>query len=94
MAQTIWIHRLTDAKKAEANGMEYICEHLFQALTQTGKLTKKKGPVPERQRERRHQLPGAILRFVWKELQQWPRQNGERARPGIRKPLLAEPSSR
>jgi len=30
MAQTIWIHRLTDAKKAEADGMDYICEHMFQ----------------------------------------------------------------
>ena len=43
MAQTIWIHRLSDAKKAEAEGMEYICEHLFQGLTQSGKLTKVKG---------------------------------------------------
>jgi hypothetical protein len=43
MAQTIWIHRLTDAKKAEADGMDYICQHLFQALTQTGTLTKAKG---------------------------------------------------
>lgn len=43
MAQTIWIHRLVDAKKAEADGMEYICEHLFQGLTQAGKLTKVKG---------------------------------------------------
>ena len=43
MAQTIWIHKLADAKKAEAGGMEYICEHLFQALTNRGKLTKEKG---------------------------------------------------
>ena len=43
MAQTIWIHRLADAKKAEADGMEYICEHLFQGMTQSGKLTKVKG---------------------------------------------------
>jgi hypothetical protein len=43
MAQTIWIHRLNNAKKAEADGMEYICEHLFQGLTQSGKLTKAKG---------------------------------------------------
>jgi hypothetical protein len=43
MAQTIWIHRLSDAKKAEADGMEYICEHLFQGLTQSAKLTKVKG---------------------------------------------------
>ena len=46
MAQTIWIHKLTDAKKAEADGMDYICEHLFQALTQSGKLTKVKGWNP------------------------------------------------
>jgi hypothetical protein len=47
MAQTIWIHKLSDAKKAE--GMEYICEHLFQGFEQTGKLTKIKGwnPVPD-----------------------------------------------
>lgn len=43
MAQTIWIHRLADGKRAEAEGMEYICEHLFQALTQAGKLNKVKG---------------------------------------------------
>jgi hypothetical protein len=43
MAQTIWIHKLGEAKKAEADGMEYICEHLFQGLTQSGKLTKVKG---------------------------------------------------
>jgi hypothetical protein len=45
MAQTIWIHKL-DAKKAEADGMDYVCEHLFQELTQTGKLTKLKGRNP------------------------------------------------
>ena len=43
MAQTIWIHKLADAKKRDADGMDYICEHLFQALTQTGKLTKVEG---------------------------------------------------
>jgi len=43
MAQTIWIHKLSDTKKAETEGMDYICQHLFQALTQTGKLTKEKG---------------------------------------------------
>jgi hypothetical protein len=37
MAQTIWIHKLADAKKAEADGMDHICQHLFQALTQTGR---------------------------------------------------------
>lgn len=49
MAQTIWIHKLADAKKADADGMEYICEHLFQAFTQSGKLTKAKGwnPIPD-----------------------------------------------
>jgi hypothetical protein len=48
MAQTIWIHKLAEAKKAEADGMGYICEHLFQGLTQSGKLTKAKGwnPIP------------------------------------------------
>jgi hypothetical protein len=48
MAQTIWIHKLANTKTAEADGMEYICEHLFQALTDRGKLTKEKGwnPVP------------------------------------------------
>ena len=46
MAQTIWIHRLSPAKKAEADGMEYVCEHLFQALTQSGELTKARGWNP------------------------------------------------
>jgi len=46
MAQTIWIHKLSDAKKREADGMDYICEHLFQALTQIGKLTKAEGWNP------------------------------------------------
>ena len=43
MAQTIWIHRLTGATKTQADGMEYICEHLFQGLSQSGKLSKAKG---------------------------------------------------
>jgi hypothetical protein len=43
MAQTIWIHKLAEAKKAEADGMDYICQHLFQTLTQAGKLNKAKG---------------------------------------------------
>ena len=44
MAQTIWIHRLADARqKAQADGMDYICEHLFQAMTQAGKLMKTAG---------------------------------------------------
>jgi hypothetical protein len=49
MAQTIWIHRLADAKKVEADGMEYICEHLFQGLTHSGKLANAKGwnPTPD-----------------------------------------------
>jgi len=46
MAQTIWIHKLADAKKRDADGMDYICEHLFQASTQTGKLTKLEGWNP------------------------------------------------
>jgi len=46
MAQTIWIHKLTDAKKRDADGMDYICEHLFKASTQTGKLTKIEGGNP------------------------------------------------
>ena len=50
MAQTIWIHKLSDPKtKAEADGMDYICEHHFQDLTRSGKLTKLKGwnPTPD-----------------------------------------------
>lgn len=43
MAQTIWIHKIADAKKTHADGMDYICEHFFQALTQSGKLTDAKG---------------------------------------------------
>jgi hypothetical protein len=46
LAQTIWIHKLPDAKKRDADGMDYICEHLFQASTQTGKLTKIAGWNP------------------------------------------------
>jgi hypothetical protein len=49
MAQTIWIHKLADAKKAEADGMDYICQHISQGLAQTGKLTTAKGwnPLPD-----------------------------------------------
>ena len=47
MAQTIWIHKLPHEKKAEADGMDYICEHLFQAFMQMGKLTKAKGWNPQ-----------------------------------------------
>ena len=49
MAQTIWIHKLADAKRKDTEGMEYVCEHLFQALTQAGKLTNAKGlnPFPD-----------------------------------------------
>jgi hypothetical protein len=43
MAQTIWIHRLADTKKREADGMDFICEHLFQEMTDEGKLTKLDG---------------------------------------------------
>jgi len=46
MAQTIWIHKLADAKRRDADGMDYVCEHLFQEATPTGKLTKIKGWNP------------------------------------------------
>jgi len=46
MAQTIWLHRLPDSKKAEADGMEYLCEHLFQVSAHAGKLTKGNGCNP------------------------------------------------
>jgi hypothetical protein len=47
MAQTIWIHKLSDPKKkAEADGMDYICEHLFKGLTHSGKLTRVNGWNP------------------------------------------------
>ena len=92
MAQTIWIHKLTNAKKAEADGMDYICEHLFQALAlaQTGKLTKVKGwnPLPNASAKDGTTYRALYLRFLWKELQQRPRENGERARAGVRKVFL------
>ncbi len=47
MAQTIWLHRLNDASKSQADGMEYICVHLFQGLTQSHKLSKDKGWNPQ-----------------------------------------------
>lgn len=43
MAQTIWIHKLSDTQKAQADGMEYVCEHLHQEMMRAGKLTKAKG---------------------------------------------------
>jgi hypothetical protein len=48
MAQTIWIHRLTDKRRKEAEGMDFVCEHLFQEMTD-GKLTQGNGwnPVPD-----------------------------------------------
>jgi len=51
IAQTIWIHRLSDARRAEADEMDYIRQH-FQALTQTGSLTKAKGWNPVEDGER------------------------------------------
>jgi hypothetical protein len=51
MAQTIWIHKLANTKKAEADGMEYICEHLFQALTDRGKAHEGKGLEPSAERQ-------------------------------------------
>jgi predicted lipoprotein with Yx(FWY)xxD motif len=43
MAQTIWIQRLENAKKSEAEGMDFACVHLHQRMEQVGKLTKEKG---------------------------------------------------
>src|SRR5882724_5328627 len=45
-------------------------------------------PVRERHCEGRRHLPRTVLRFMRKELQQRQRENGERARAGIRKPAL------
>ena len=52
MAQTIWIPKLPDAKKAEADGPDYICEHQFRALGAECQAYEGKGlePVAERQR--------------------------------------------
>ena len=48
MAQTIWLNRLGNESESQAEGMEFVCVHLFQRLAQVGKLTKEKGwnPVP------------------------------------------------
>lgn len=43
MAQTIWIHKLADAKKLGSDGMDYICEHIFKGFERTGKLSKAAG---------------------------------------------------
>jgi hypothetical protein len=43
MAQTIWLNRLEEGKKSEADGMEFVCTHLFQRMIQVNKLTKEKG---------------------------------------------------
>jgi hypothetical protein len=44
MAQTIWIHRLADTRRKEADGMDFVCEHLFQEMTEgSGKLTNHNG---------------------------------------------------
>jgi len=32
MSQTIWIHQLTDVKKAEADGMDYTCFRRLRRL--------------------------------------------------------------
>lgn len=94
MAQTIWIHKLADAKKAEADGMDYICEHLFQGLTQAGKLTKAKWlePLTKCKRERWNHMPGAVLRFIRKELQQWQCETRERPGTGVAKSSGARPT--
>jgi len=87
MAQTIWIHKLADAKKVEADGMDYICEHLFQGLTQAGKLTKAKGWNPLQNASAKD---GTTYRALFcdsceKELQQWQREAGKRAGTGVSK---------
>jgi hypothetical protein len=48
MAQTIWIHEVTDKRRKEAQGMAFVCEHLFREMTD-GKLTDRLGthPVPD-----------------------------------------------
>ena len=43
MAQTIWLNKLNNESKSQAEGMEFVCVHLFQRLDQVGKLTKEKG---------------------------------------------------
>jgi hypothetical protein len=43
MAQTIWIHRLADTRRKEADGMDFVCEHLFQQMTDKGKFIKQDG---------------------------------------------------
>ena len=46
MAQTIWIHRVPDQRRKEAQGMEFVCEHLFQATSDHAKLTNREGLNP------------------------------------------------
>jgi hypothetical protein len=43
MAQTIWLNRLSSENKSGAEGAEFVCVHLFQRLSEVGKLTKEKG---------------------------------------------------
>ena len=43
MAQTIWIHKLSDGKKLSSDGMDHVCEHLFKSFERSGKLTKDAG---------------------------------------------------
>ena len=43
MAQTIWIHKLADHKKAQAESMDYLCHHLFETLIDYGSLANAKG---------------------------------------------------
>jgi hypothetical protein len=61
MAQTIWLHKLSETTKQEAEGMEYVCEHLFQSLTQTGKLVKGLESRTKCHGQRRQRLPRALL---------------------------------
>ena len=44
MAQTIWLHRLADELKARSEGMDYVCEHVFQEF-ESGSV-KERFPLP------------------------------------------------
>ena len=44
MAQTIWLHKLADELKARSEGMDYVCEHVFQEF-ESGSV-KERFPLP------------------------------------------------
>ena len=48
MAQTIWIHKLTDSQRPEAEGMDYICQHLSQALRKPASSPRPRDGIPSR----------------------------------------------